>query len=591
MLWTIIVGFFIASILAFAIGANDTANSFGTSVGSKVLTLQQAYLLASVFETLGAALLGYQVTDTMRKGVIDLTVYNGSENELMLGQISVLSGCGAWLLIATFLKLPVSTTHSIVGATLGYSLLARGSQGIRWWPVIRIFISWFLSPLLSGIVSILFYSFIDHAVLRRRRPLHCGLMLLPVLYFICVAVNVFAVMYNGSEFLGFDKIPTWAVLIITFSSAAVVALLVHFVMAPQLKKRILELKAAAPSTATLERNVTESNARSLLHYEDGKHLTLGPTSSGEQQLVEITVDLFNNNNNSNTNVTVVEGETGMATSNLQASNTDGHHGLGTNTVQPTRSIETFFRSSKPEDPQASRLFSFLQVLTACFGGFAHGGNDVSNAIAPLVSLYAIYKENSVMQRSTTPVWLLLYGAGGMCVGLWVLGHRVIYTVGENLTKITPPSGFAIEFGAAVTVLASSKFGLPISSTQCKVGSVVAVGMVQASDSVKWSTFRNISLSWLVTLPVTVRYRYSQCIGNAGRALDRFMIPPVFYLYLLIHLFSGFSAIAEPVWKIAPPEASASYCFSLSVTTWWCKKELNFVVRRDIHSTLSFYRGF
>ncbi|VDM15086.1 unnamed protein product [Wuchereria bancrofti] len=177
------------------------------------------------------------------------------------------SGCGAWLLIATFLKLPVSTTHSIVGATLGYSLLARGTQGIRWWPVIRIcelrpicaevipslwffsslssqfgnvfVISWFLSPLLSGIVSILFYSFIDHAVLRRRRPLHCGLILLPVLYFICVAVNVFAVMYNGSEFLGFNEIPAWAVLVITFTVATVVALLVHFIMAPQLKKRIL----------------------------------------------------------------------------------------------------------------------------------------------------------------------------------------------------------------------------------------------------------------------------------------------------------------------------------------------------------------
>ncbi|CAG9539899.1 unnamed protein product [Cercopithifilaria johnstoni] len=480
MFWTISIGFFIASILAFAIGANDTANSFGTSVGSKVLTLQQAYLLASIFETLGATLLGYQVTDTMRKGVIDLAVYNGSENELMLGQISVLSGCGAWLLIATFLKLPVSTTHSIVGATLGYSLLARGTQGIRWWPVIRIFISWFLSPLLSGIVSILFYSFIDHAVLRRRRPLHYGLILLPVLYFICIAVNLFAVMYNGSEFLGFDKMPTWVVLVITFSVAAVVAFLVHFIMAPRLKKRIL-------------------GACSLLHYEDGKHLTLGPTNSGEQQLAEISVDLLNNNGN-NTDLTMIEEERSVVSSNLQTSNIDGHHGLGANTVQPTRSIGTFFRSSKPEDPQASQLFSFLQVLTACFAGFAHGGNDVSNAIAPLVSLYSIYKEKSVMQRSTTPVWLLLYGACGMCMGLWVLGHRVIYTVGENLTKITPPSGFAIEFGAAATVLASSKFGLPVSSTQCKVGSVVAVGVVQASGSVKWSTFRNISLSWLVTLP-------------------------------------------------------------------------------------------
>ncbi|VDD91396.1 unnamed protein product [Enterobius vermicularis] len=452
MLWTIIVGFFIAFILAFAIGANDTANSFGTSVGSKVLTLHQAYILASLFETLGAALLGYQVTDTMRKGVIDLSVYQGQETELMLGQIAVLSGCGIWLLIATFMKLPVSTTHSIVGSTLGYTLLLKGTQGIHWWPVIRIFLSWFVSPLLSGIVSVIFYIVIDHAVLRRRSPLRCGLIFLPVLYFVCVAVNVFAIMYEGSSFLRLNLLPLWAVTSITLGIALLVALIVQFFVAPRLKYE----------------NGRQSSPESLVGVKDGFKTSNGLPNYGNTFTQLSGVHL-------------------------------GHH-----TIRPTGSIEAFFRSSKPEDPQASKLFSFLQVLTACFGGFAHGGNDVSNAIAPLVSLYVIFKEHSVMQSSETPIWLLIYGAAGMCVGLWLLGHRVIYTVGENLTKITPPRGFAIEFGAAVTVLLSSKLGLPVSSTQCKVGSVVSVGMVQAAGggNVKWSTFRNIAISWVITLPVT-----------------------------------------------------------------------------------------
>uniref|UniRef100_A0A7E4VC13 Phosphate transporter n=1 Tax=Panagrellus redivivus TaxID=6233 RepID=A0A7E4VC13_PANRE len=478
LFWTVVIGFVIAFVLAFAIGANDTANSFGTSVGSKVLTLQGAYILASLFETLGACLLGYKVTDTMRKGVIDLAVYNNSETELMLGQISVLTGCGAWLLIATAFKLPVSTTHSIVGATLGYSLLLRGTQGIRWYKITNIFASWIVSPLLSGIVSILLYTFLAHAVLRRKHSLRCGLLLLPLLYFACIAVNVFAIIYDGSSYLGFDKWELWQVIAASCGLGAIVAVCVQLFASQRIKRWILATTPLAEENGDLQvvcpgpipapppRPITNGahsdSMRALLNEEEQnkQHSPSPPTA------------------------TIIKVEEKRVTSD------DGF-------------VTRFIRYEGLEDARASKLFNFLQIMTACFAGFAHGGNDVSNAIAPLVSLYSIYNDGTVEQTGQTPVYLLLFGAAGMCVGLWFLGHRVIYTVGESLTKITPVSGFAIEFGAAVTVLGASKFGLPISSTQCKIGSVVAVGLVQAGEaSVQWHTFRNIALSWIVTLPVT-----------------------------------------------------------------------------------------
>ncbi|CAJ0929072.1 unnamed protein product, partial [Mesorhabditis belari] len=474
MLPYVVGGAVIAFILAFAIGANDTANSFGTSVGSKVITLWQAYLLASVFETLGAILLGHKVTDTMRKGVVDLAVYNGSEKELMFGQIAVLTGCGAWMLMATFFKLPVSTTHSIVGATIGFSFVLRGSSGIRWEKITRIFASWVISPILSGLVSVIFYVCIDHSVLRRSRPLSSGLLVLPLIYFLCFAFNIFTIIFEGSEFLGFDKLTLTMCIALSCGGGLSVAILVYLFLVPYLRNHIL---SSSSSARLVEMAPTVQPTQSLLAYENG--------------VAESGLNMNSNGNG------VTNGK-GDSPTSLVVTNHQSHP---QNVVAPSSSVEAFFRSSKPEDPQASQLFSLLQVTTACFGGFAHGGNDVSNAIAPLVSLHAIFVEGTADQGGQTPWYMLLYGSLGMCLGLWLLGHRVIYTVGENLTKITPASGFAIEFGAAVTVLVASKMGLPISSTQCKVGSVVAVGLVQANHAVKWHTFRNISLSWLVTLPV------------------------------------------------------------------------------------------
>ncbi|MGH0171262.1 UNVERIFIED_CONTAM: hypothetical protein FKN15_068821 [Acipenser sinensis] len=154
-----------------------------------------------------------------------------------------------------------------------------------------------------------------------------------------------------------------------------------------------------------------------------------------------------------------------------------------------------------DKPQVFLLFHFLQILTACFGSFAHGGNDVSNAIGPLVALWMIYDQGGVMQEAATPVWLLFYGGVGICAGLWVWGRRVIQTMGKDLTPITPSSGFTIELASALTVVFASNIGLPISTTHCKVGSVVAVGWIRSKKAVDWHLFRNIFLAWFVTVPV------------------------------------------------------------------------------------------
>ncbi|KAK6109434.1 Phosphate transporter family protein [Brugia pahangi] len=392
-------------------GANDVANAFGTSVGSKVLSLRKAYILAIIFESLGALFIGYNVTDTMRKSVINLNLYKNAPEELLVGQVAILAGCSTWLLIATFAQLPVSTTHSITGATVGFGLIMKGTEGIHWWKILNIVASWIISPLLSGIVSSVLYIIVDFTVIRRKNPFECGLRVLPYFYWFCIAFNTFAISFQGSKILHLAKLPLWLCLLISAAIATVVAFAIHFLMVPKLRKWIETLK----------------------HF-----------------------------------------------------------------------VQWFLPDKKHQpDSRTTLVFGSIQAFTACFEGFAHGANDVANAIAPLAALLSIYAEMDVQQNDETPIWVLAYGVLAICVGLVLLGHKVIRTVGSEMSNINPASGFTIEFGAAVTALLASKAGLPISTTHCLVGSVVAVGVVKSrSAGVRWSIFRNIFLSWVVTLPAS-----------------------------------------------------------------------------------------
>ncbi|XP_077868208.1 sodium-dependent phosphate transporter 2-like, partial [Saccoglossus kowalevskii] len=237
-LWMVIVGFSIAFILSFAIGANDVANSFATSVGSKVLTLRGACILATIFETSGAILLGSKVSSTIREGIFNVSMYSGQEDILMLGEISALGGSFIWLFVATVFKLPVSTTHSIVGAMVGFHLVVFGTKGLNYQTLIFIVLSWFISPLLSGIISSLIFIIVKYAIIEKNNAVTPGLLSLPIFYAVTIIINLFSIFHNGPEMLGFHKIPLWGIFVISFGAGILTGIFVQIFIVPWMRRKI-----------------------------------------------------------------------------------------------------------------------------------------------------------------------------------------------------------------------------------------------------------------------------------------------------------------------------------------------------------------
>uniref|UniRef100_A0A8C7IPP2 Phosphate transporter n=1 Tax=Oncorhynchus kisutch TaxID=8019 RepID=A0A8C7IPP2_ONCKI len=625
-LWMVILGFVIAFILAFSVGANDVANSFGTAVGSGVVTLRQACILASIFETLGSMLLGAKVGETIRKGIIDVNLYNETVPVLMAGEVSAMVGSAIWQLIASFLKLPISGTHCIVGSTIGFSMVAIGTKGVQWMQLVKIVASWFISPLLSGLMSGFLFFLIRHFILSKDDPVPNGLRALPVFYASTIGINAFSILYTGAPLLGLEMLPVWAIALITLAGALVCAAVVWFAVCPWMRRKItsrchpLSLTVVCVCVCSLSLNsdwLTAVVYQTVYHAYDETFIFLSsppgrthsmtngtlsmsksPLSNGSFTFggehirsdgqVYHTVhkdsglykDLLHkihlgrleddhsaptpdNNyrllrrNNSYTCYTaaicgmpvqplirsesrearedseklVGEGERSGSVSYTKKRVRYDSYSSYCNAVAEAEieaeegGVEMKLASdlggeeagapgapvplddSAEEDegdkdkPTVYLLFHFLQILTACFGSFAHGGNDVSNAIGPLVALWMIYDQGGVMQDAATPIWLLFYGGVGICCGLWVWGRRVIQTMGKDLTPITPSSGFTIELASALTVVFASNIGIPVSTTHCKVGSVVAVGWIRSKKAVDWRLFRNIFLAWFVTVPV------------------------------------------------------------------------------------------
>ncbi|MBT5258300.1 MAG: inorganic phosphate transporter [Nitrospina sp.] len=383
--------------MACNIGANDVANAMGTSVGSGSLTFKQAIYIAAIAEFAGAFFVGGHVSDTIRKGMLDPTIFSETPIILVYGMIAALLSAALWLNIASYLGWPVSTTHSIVGAVVGFGIMAGGMDAINWIKVWSVVMSWVVSPLMGGLVAFLLFRFLTNQVFRRRNPLLYAKRILPYMVFLVCVILANAMFYKGLKNLHLN---------FSFPEAILYSFIVGaigFFIAKPLSKKISDV----------------------------------PRKEIHKQL--------------------------EATENI---------------------------------------FKYLQITTAFYIAFAHGSNDVANAVGPLAAVFSILNSGTVEMKVAMPTWILALGGGFIVFGLLIWGRRVMETIGKKITEITPSRGFCATFAAATVVLICSKMGLPVSTTHTLVGSVIGVGLARGLPTLNLGIVKEIVMSWLATVPFT-----------------------------------------------------------------------------------------
>ncbi len=387
-----VFGFF----MAWGVGANDVANAMGTSVGSKAITIKQAIVIAILFEFAGAYLAGGEVTSTIRKGIIDPAMLSGTPELLVFGMLASLLAAGIWLLVATHLGWPVSTTHSIVGAIVGFAAVGISVDAVSWGKVGKIAASWIVSPLLAGTIAFMLFRSVQNLILEKDDPFANAKRYVPFYMFLVGFIIAMVTMLKGLKHVGLHLSYTEAILYSLVVGAIVMA--VGVVLLKKVKR--------------------DEKADAEFHFS---------------------------------------------------------------------SVE--------------KVFGVLMMFTACAMAFAHGSNDVANAVGPLAAVVGIVQSGGeIAGKSVMPAWILLLGGGGIVVGLVMYGHKVIATIGTNITELTPSRGFAATLAAATTVVIASGTGLPISTTHTLVGAVLGVGLARGIAALNMNIVKTIFMSWIITLP-------------------------------------------------------------------------------------------
>lgn len=487
LVWTIIWGFdyidpgankiilitavIFAIFMAFNIGGNDVANSFGTSVGAGTLSLKQALLVAAIFEVSGALLAGGEVTDTVRSGIVDLSAINGLDAmEFVYIMMSALLGAAVWLLIATRMGWPVSTTHSIVGGIVGAALTVGfvthkgGWSMVQWGEIGKIAISWVLSPVLGGVVAYILFKWVKESILVYNE--HADQQLREI-----KTRRAELRQEHKSRFARLDELQQISY---TNAMARDAALVAEEDYDPELleSEYYRELYKINEKRDSLEAHKALENWVPLL--------------AAFGAIIIAAMMLFK----------------GLKNTPLDFSTLQKFLIMGMVGAIVWMAVFIFARSLKKKSLSNATflLFSWMQVFTASAFAFSHGSNDIANAIGPFVAVLDVLKTGEINDEAEVPIAVMMAMGVGLIAGLWFIGRYVIKTVGSGLTKMHPSSGFAAELSAAGVVMGSSLLGLPVSSTHILIGAVLGVGMV--NKAANWNLMKPIATAWVITLPIS-----------------------------------------------------------------------------------------
>jgi len=393
-----VIGAVLALYMAWAIGANDVANAMGTSVGSGALSIRNAIVVAALLEFLGAYLAGSHVTDTVRKGMLDMDIVAARPDLLLYGMLGALASAATLLLAATRWGLPVSTTHAIVGSIVGFGTVGFGVDAVAWGKVGQIVLSWVTSPFIGGALAFMIFMLTRRLILDHDQPDRQLLRVGPFFFFFVFFIIGLVTLFKGLKNLNLD---------LAFGEALLGAALLGGVGAVLGRMLLMRVNRTAP-----------------------------------------------------------DAERGGRFSHVE------------------------------------RVFVVLQVLTACAVAFAHGSNDVANAIGPFAAVVQIGQGLPVAGKAAVAPWMLAVGGVGIVVGLATWGYRVMETVGKKITELTPSRGFAAELAAATTIVLASRMGIPVSTTHILVGSVLGVGLARGIGALDLAVVGRILVSWLLTLPIS-----------------------------------------------------------------------------------------